>query len=188
MTAVPPPSAHPPLNEAEQRFLLDLAREAIHRALHGLAAPPVPQDASLRRPSGAFVTLRRAGELRGCVGRIEAPTPLAEVVARAAVAAALEDGRFEPVQASELAELTVEISVLGPVQPIEPAEVRVGTHGLIVRHAGRAGLLLPQVAVEHGWDAETFLDHTCRKAGLPTSQWRLPGVELLAFTAQVFGD
>jgi AmmeMemoRadiSam system protein A len=113
---------------------------------------------------------------------------LLDTVARMAVAAAVEDGRFSPVTAAELSGLTVEISALGPFEPIRPEAVEVGRHGLLVSHAGRRGILLPQVPVEHGWDRETFLAHTCVKAGLPEDTWKEPGVELLAFTAEVFGE
>jgi AmmeMemoRadiSam system protein A len=113
---------------------------------------------------------------------------LLATVARMAVAAATEDGRFESVTADELPALRIEISALGPMQPIRPEEVEVGRHGLWISHAGRRGVLLPQVPVEHGWDRETFLDHTCWKAGLPEGTWRKAGVELLGFTATVFEE
>ena len=105
-----------------------------------------------------------------------------------AVAAATRDGRFEPVTASELASLRIEISVLSPLAPIRPADVEVGRHGLLLRYGDRRGVLLPQVPAEHGWDREAFLAHTCEKAGLPADTWRRPGVELSGFTATVFGE
>ena len=105
-----------------------------------------------------------------------------------AVAAAVEDGRFAPVNPAELGELRIEISALGPLEPIRPADVEVGRHGLLISHRSRRGVLLPQVPVEQGWDRETFLEHTCRKAGLPEDAWREQGVELLGFTAAVFGE
>ena len=179
------------LSEQARHALLGLARRAIETRLRG--APPPPLSApgpELERPSGAFVTLRRRsdGELRGCVGYVEPMFPLAETVARSAVAAAVEDGRFDAVTLGELSSLSIDISVLGPAQPIEPDDVVVGTHGLILRCAGRGGLLLPQVATEHGWDRGQLLDHTCRKAGLPPGSWKRPDAELLAFTATVFGE
>jgi AmmeMemoRadiSam system protein A len=114
--------------------------------------------------------------------------PLLDTVARMAVAAATEDGRFEPVTEEELPSLTIEISALGPLRSIRPDEVEVGRHGLLIASGGRRGVLLPQVPVEHGWDRETFLAHTCGKAGLPEDTWRRPGVELMGFTATVFGE
>ena len=109
-------------------------------------------------------------------------------VARMAVSAAVDDGRFEPVTAAELPELQIEISALGPLEPIHPDEVEIGRHGLLISHRGRRGVLLPQVPVEHDWDRETFLEHTCLKAGLAPGSWRDEGVELLGFTAEVFGE
>jgi AmmeMemoRadiSam system protein A len=143
--------------------------------------------AVLSRPSPAFVTLRCGDELRGCIGHLEADRPLADVVARAAVAAATEDPRFPPVTAAELDELAVEISVLGPMQLVsDPMTIEVGRHGLVVHAGARRGLLLPQVASEWGWDRETFLEQLCVKAGLPRGAWRT--AELFIFEAEVFGD
>jgi AmmeMemoRadiSam system protein A len=175
--------------EAERRRLFEVARAAIAARAAGRSAVPHQASGVLGEKHGAFVTLRRCdGELRGCVGYVEPLYPLIETVGRAAIAAAFEDGRFAPVTAEELPSLRVEISVLGPVRPIQAESVQPGVHGLIVRHAGRSGLLLPQVATEHGWDRQTFLEHTCRKAGLPSGAWRSPGAELLAFTATVIGE
>ena len=144
---------------------------------------------ALAEKQGAFVTLhRKDGELRGCVGLMRAEASLLDTVARMAVVAAIEDGRFAPVTAGELDGLRIEISALAPLEPIRPEDVEVGRHGLLIGHRERRGVLLPQVPVEHGWDRETFLAHTCRKAGLPEDAWREPGVELLGFTATVFGE
>jgi AmmeMemoRadiSam system protein A len=178
------------LSPEARHTLLGIARRAIAARLAGESPPREDVPEELRRPCGAFVTLKRRGdgELRGCVGYVEAGYPLAEAVSRAAATAATEDSRFDPVMPEELAALTLDISVLGPLRPIVPADVQVGTHGLVIRHAGCGGLLLPQVAREHGWDREAFLDATCRKAGLPAGAWRNPDAELLAFTATVFGE
>jgi len=183
----------PELSAAAQRRLLEMARRAIEAQL--LGAPMAESDlgelrVELERRSGAFVTLTRRldGELRGCVGLPEPIYRLDQAVARAAVAAALYDGRFTPVHASELPALSLHVSVLGDLRPIDPAQVEVGVHGLVVRYAGRSGLLLPQVAAERGWTRERFLDETCRKAGLPPGAWREPRCEVLAFTATVFGE
>jgi AmmeMemoRadiSam system protein A len=181
------------LSEAARRRLLAIARAAIQAQLAGrtfededLGARP----AELERLAGAFVTLARRedGALRGCVGIPEPIYPLAQAVARAAVAAALHDRRFDLVTQAEMPGLSLHVSVLGRLQPIAPEDVEVGVHGLVVRYAGRSGLLLPQVASERGWDRERFLDETCRKAGLRAGTWREPSCELLAFTAIVFGD
>jgi AmmeMemoRadiSam system protein A len=181
------------LSAAARQRLLAVARRAIEGQLSG--EPLADEDlgelrAELERRSGAFVTLTRRvdGELRGCVGVPEPRYRLDQAVARAAVAAALYDGRFDPVVSAELPELSLHVSVLGDLRPVDAAQVEVGRHGLVVRYAGRSGLLLPQVASDRGWDRERFLDETCRKAGLPSLSWREPGCEIFAFTAVVFGE
>jgi len=177
------------LTAEERRALLRAARESIAAHFQRRQPQLPPATGALAENRGAFVTLhRRDGELRGCVGMMLADRPLLDTVARMAVASATEDGRFEPVTGAELPGLTIEISALGPLDPIRPEQVEVGRHGLLVSYAGRRGVLLPQVPVEHGWDRETFLCHTCRKAGLPADTWQKPGVELLGFTATVFGE
>jgi AmmeMemoRadiSam system protein A len=192
--ATPPAGAAAPasfeLDAAERRTLLAAAREAL--AAHFAGRPPAlpPAAGALGRPGGAFVTLRRAadGELRGCVGHMEADAPLLDTVAEMAVAAATRDVRFSRVTECDLPSLRIEISVLSPLTPIAAADVDVGRHGLLVACGGRRGVLLPQVPGEYAWDRETFLAHTCEKAGLPRDSWKKPGVELLGFTATVFGE
>lgn len=175
-------------SESRQR-LLDLARRTIAAHLQGAPAP-AGDDGDPSPPQGAFVSLktRAKGQLRGCIGHVEGDQPLVETVMRVAVAAATEDPRFPPVKPEELDLLRLEISVLSPLEPIRPEDVEVGQHGLLLRYRGRSGLLLPQVPVAQRWDRETFLDYTCRKAGLPPGSWRDPQCELLAFTAIVFGE
>jgi len=181
------------LSAAARRHLLALARRAIEGQLSG--EPLAEEDlgelgGELEGFRGAFVTLirRKDGELRGCVGVPEPLYRLDRAVAEAAVAAAVRDRRFDPVEASELAGLSLHVSVLGELRPIAPEAIEVGVHGLVIRGNGRSGLLLPQVAAERGWDRERFLDETCRKAGLPAGTWRTPGCEILAFTATVFSE
>ncbi len=150
--------------------------------------PAVPSSGPLAEPRGVFVTLTRAGELRGCTGYSEPHKPVAEAVRDLAISSAARDTRFSPVRPEELAEIHIEVSVLTPLHPIDPAEVVIGRHGLVARRRGRTGLLLPQVAPEWGWDVPQFLAHTCKKAGLPPDAWRDPECELLAFEAQIFDE
>ena len=168
--------------------LLGIARKAVAAHLSG-AAPPVVDgfDAALEL-SGAFVTFHCRGDLRGCIGHIEADEPLGRVIARCAVAAATEDPRFAAVSAAELSTVEIELSLIGPLESIVgPHEIVIGRHGLVVEHGRRRGLLLPQVAAEWRWDAETFLAETCHKAGLPLDAWRA-GALLWRFEAEVFGE
>lgn len=137
------------------------------------------------------LTEREGGALRGCIGHIASDLPLGEVVGRMAIAAALEDPRFPPVTAEQLAHLHIEISALTePVRLLraEPSAIVPGRDGLIVQGGGRQGLLLPQVAVEYGWDAEAFLAATCRKAGFAARAWQAPGTAVFTFQADVFGE
>lgn len=169
--------------------LLGIARRAIECRLDGAPFEPAVRDPELLQPLGAFVTLKTAeDDLRGCIGHLSPEVPLAATVARVAVAAALEDGRFEPVTREEIDRLRLEVSVLSEYEPIAPEGVEVGRHGLLVRCRGKSALLLPQVAPEHGLDREAFLAVLCRKAGLPSDAWRDPACELLGFTAEVFGE
>jgi AmmeMemoRadiSam system protein A len=171
-----------------RRRLLDLARVAIRAHLGDARRPDVPLDGDLGRPAGAFVTIRRGTELRGCIGHIEAEDALAHVVVRAAVAACSADPRFPVVTINEFADLWIEISVLGALERVNgPTEITVGRDGLVVERGWRRGLLLPQVAVEHGWNATVFLAQTCHKAGLPADAW-CRGARVWRFEAEVFGE
>jgi len=175
--------------DTQQRTLLDIAREAVRAGVTGRALDVLPAG-EFPDATGAFVTLKKHGELRGCIGTLECQRPLAEEIARVAVSAALEDPRFAPVHQAELDDLDLEVSVLGPLEPIDPADpdaIVIGRHGLVVEAGNRRGLLLPQVATEWGWDRETFLAHTCRKAGLPADCWR-QGARVYRFAAEVFGS
>lgn len=171
----------------ERALLLKLAHEAIESALEGREISLTPPSPHLGEPRGAFTTLYYRGDLRGCVGYVLPVSSLYRAVAEAARAAAFEDSRFWPVTVEEVPELEISLSILSPLKPIQPEEVDVGRHGLLVSHAGYRGLLLPQVPVEHGWNRVTFLEQTCRKAGLPLNAWQT-GAKLEAFTAEVFGD
>jgi len=179
------------LTPDDRRRLLLLARASLEAHLAGRALPPLPDDALCGRLAGAFVTIRVAGALRGCLGRLAADRRLGAVVRDMTVAAARDDPRFPPITAEELPALTLEISVLrqsAAFAPVDPARLVIGRDGLIVRRGRRTALLLPQVAAEHGWDAERFLGACCRKADLAADAWREPGIDILTFQAEVFAD
>jgi AmmeMemoRadiSam system protein A len=178
------------LSAEVQQWLLAWARAVIAAGLAGRRRldDPAPPPAVLE-PGACFVTLHtRGGELRGCIGSFDDQRPLWRNVAEMAVQAAMHDPRFPPVESSELVDCVLEISVLSPRRPIAPDDVVVGQHGLWVERGSRRGVLLPQVPTERGWDRETFLAQTCRKAGLPADAWRDPDTRFEAFTAQVFGE
>lgn len=171
----------------ERAVLLRLAHESILSALERREISLTPPSPHLDEPRGAFTTIYFHGTLRGCVGYVFPVASLYRTVAETARAAAFEDTRFSPVSPQEAPELDVSLSILSPLRVITPGEVEIGRHGLVVSHGGRRGLLLPQVPVEHRWDRATFMEQTCRKAGLPLDAWR-QGATLEAFTAEVFGD
>ena len=171
----------------ERRILLQIAHHAILSELSGQNWQEEPVPAKLREPRGVFTTLYLQRELRGCVGYAMPVAPLHRAVDETARAAAFEDSRFLPVTRAEAPLLEVSLSVLSLLFPIQPEQVEVGRHGLVVSLGFNRGLLLPQVPTEYGWDRETFLDQTCRKAGLPSDAWSR-GAKLEAFTAEVFGD
>ena len=177
----------PPLSPEERTELLRLAHEAIAAALDGRKLELNPTSERLLEPRGAFTTLHLEGNLRGCVGYVYPVKSLYRTVAETAAAAAFNDTRFLPVKAEEVPRLKVEISVLSPLVPIAAEDIEAGRHGLVVTLGSRRGLLLPQVAIEFKWDARTFLQETCHKAGLPPDAWER-GAIIEAFTAEVFHD
>ena len=172
----------------EQQALLRHARAAIAARLDERPLPAAPVYGALAIPRGAFVTLRLDGRLRGCVGSIDPAEPLGQVVGACAADAATRDPRFAPLPVTALPEVTLEISVLSPLMPIDdPALIDVGRHGLVVEHGARRGLLLPQVPIEWGWDRATFLSQTCAKAGLAPDAWQ-SGATVYLFEAVVFEE
>jgi AmmeMemoRadiSam system protein A len=178
-----------PLTEDEQRTALKLARQALeHYFRTGEYLRSSVAAGVFKENRGAFVTLHRDGELRGCIGYPLPVKPLDETIIEMAVAAATQDTRFEPVSSNELKNIKIEISVLGlPAPAKDAAEVQVGCHGIIVSSGYHRGLLLPQVPVEQGWDRDTYLCHGCLKAGLPPDAWK-KGAKIETFTAQVFSE
>ena len=181
------------LTEEQQRLLLELARrsieEAVKRNSRSTVDPPrgTSLDDILNERCGAFVSLHKSGNLRGCIGHVLPVQPLYQTVAVCAVDAAQRDPRFSPISPKELSAIQIEISVLSPLQDIEAGKIEVGRHGLLVSEGPRRGLLLPQVALQWGWDARKFLEQTCLKAGLEKDAWRR-GAQVEAFTAVVFGE
>jgi AmmeMemoRadiSam system protein A len=176
-------------SDPDRRRLLRIARDAIVAHVGG-AVPSGDAlghgELSVRR-GGAFVTLHKGERLRGCIGHIEMDEPLVDVVRRCAVAACSSDPRFPAIVASELPQLAVELSLLGPLEPIAgPEEIEIRRHGLVVERGWHRGLLLPQVATEWKWGRQQFLEHTCRKAGLAADAWRRD-TKMWRFEAEVFG-
>jgi AmmeMemoRadiSam system protein A len=177
------------LSEEEKLALLCEARESIAARFSGSVRKSPQPTRALAAPCGAFVTLHKEGSLRGCIGYVTASKPLIQTVRDVAVASAFEDPRFPPLTKEELPRLTIEISVLSPLSRVKDVgEIAVGTHGIMMRQGFRSGLLLPQVATEQGWDRETFLTHTCYKAGLPGNAWKSPDTVIEIFSALVFHE
>jgi AmmeMemoRadiSam system protein A len=192
------------ISDPERRALLADARETIAARLEK-REPQYERDAALENaiaegrsaltiPCGAFVTLHSLSaqggkNLRGCIGRMSAGLPLEKTIRAMAIEAAFGDPRFPPLQKDELPRCLIEISALSPMEICpDPRSVEVGVHGLYLIHHGRAGVLLPQVPVEQGWDLDEYLDYICVKAGLPPRSYEAPGAELFTFTAIVFGE
>jgi AmmeMemoRadiSam system protein A len=176
------------ISAVDQQRLLALARRALEARVARQPPPAMEQGGILDQPLGAFVTIRRHGELRGCLGRIAPDAPLAETLADLGASVSDSDSRFNPVAPAELDDIDVEISVLTPEREVHSvAEIEPGRHGVIVEQGNRRGLLLPQVATELGWDAEMFVSQTCRKAGLPADAWT-HGARMFVFEAEVFGE
>jgi AmmeMemoRadiSam system protein B/AmmeMemoRadiSam system protein A len=178
------------LTKTEKKKLLSIARGSIEATLSG---KPLPRfdvtEPDLKTHAGAFVTLRRDGDLRGCIGRLVADRPLHEVVSRMAVAAATEDTRFRPVSLPELEKIDIEISVLSPLKKMSSVkELELGKHGIYIVQGMRSGCFLPQVADETGWSKDEFLSRCCTdKAGLEADAWK-KDADVFLFTAEVFGE
>jgi len=179
------------LSQEDKQRLLKIARNAVEEKARTGKTPPAPKDfpESLSGNQGAFVTLHKRGRLRGCIGTFTGGGPLAGTVHNMAIAAGWDDPRFPHVTEKELPDLDIEISVLSPLRKIKDiAEIEVGKHGIYLTKDFHRGVLLPQVAVEQGWDRDTFLRHTCIKAGLPPESWKDPDAAIEVFSAQIFGE
>lgn len=185
----------PTFSDEDKKELLAIARESIHASLTGRSYYPRSENPRLKIHAGVFVTLKHRNQLRGCLGRFDpGELTLDELVAVMAVQSARHDIRFQPVTLDELAEIDIQISVLTPRVPVnDPSEIEIGRHGLQIQtknslETHRSGTLLPQVAVEQGWDVRRFLESTCVKAGLDPQAWKRNDVEILKYEAIVFGD
>ena len=177
-------------SKAEKLELLKIARQAVVAVVTNQAyVPEKPENHELLKKAGAFVTLHEKGELRGCIGYIEAILPVYATVAETAAKAAVSDPRFEPVSEGELKNIEVEVSVLSSLVKVKNIEeVVVGKHGVLIENGFYRGLLLPQVATENNWDKEEFLRYTCMKAGLERDCYKNPHTRVYVFTADVFSE
>jgi len=178
------------LNAEEQKKLLEIARKTIlENIMKGKIDKESATTEGLGRPCGAFVSLHKLGQLRGCIGTFKSPRPLVNTVQEMSISSSRQDPRFPPVQEEEMQDIDIEISVLSPLREIRDVnEIEVGKHGIYITKGFSSGVLLPQVATEYGWGRETFLEHTCMKAGLPPETWKEEGVKIEIFEAQVFGE
>jgi AmmeMemoRadiSam system protein A len=178
------------LTEKEKTTLLNIVKKAITAKFNDKEMPKLTLESqTLKERRGAFVTLKTQGRLRGCIGYIKAVKPLWETVREMATAAAFYDPRFPSLKLEEVQDLTFEVSVLSPLKHIKNIdEIEVGKHGLYIVRGYKSGLLLPQVAIEYGWDREYFLRETCYKAGLTPQAWKDKETEIYIFAADYFGD
>lgn len=182
------------LTEVQKRGLLQLVRNSIAAQVAGLPLPPAGLSELNEKHNGVFVSLHVENRLRGCIGYVEGLRSLPEAVQETAISAATRDPRFTPLSANELDQIAIEISVLSPLRQIEsPAEIALGKHGVMLRLGHHQGLLLPQVALHHNWEAnfhgvETFLAHVCQKAGLPLDGWKNPEAEIYVFEAEIISE
>lgn len=177
------------LTKKEQKELLTIARKTIVDYVTNRNIPTtVTASPGLSLHSGCFVTIKKNGELRGCIGNFVSSQPLYLLVQEMAVSAATRDPRFYPMKVDDLADFTLDISVLSPLEKAASVdEIQVGKHGIYIVKGSYCGVLLPQVATEYGWDRDQFLQHTCVKAGLPKDAWQ-GECDIYIFSAQVFGD
>ena len=177
------------LTKKEQRELLKIARDAIVTVVTN-GNTPSAQTASpgLNGPNGCFVTIKQQGRLRGCIGNFLSDQPLYRLTQEMARSAATRDPRFYPMKPHDLDDFHLEVSVLSPLRKVAAIEeIQVGRHGIYIVKGSYRGVLLPQVATEYGWDRDTFLKHTCLKAGLPEDAWETE-CDIFIFSAQVFGE
>jgi AmmeMemoRadiSam system protein A len=177
------------LSEIDRKSILELARQAVEEVVsHQKLLEKIPKIEAFEDRRGVFVTLHVKGKLRGCIGVIEPKESLGESIVRCASGAAVGDPRFLPMKPEELSGLQVEVSLLSPLQRIQPDEIEIGKHGLLVEQGIRRGLLLPQVAVEHHLGRAEFLQETCHKAGVARDAWKAPETRLYGFTCEILEE
>ena len=177
------------LTEKEQKELLKIARDTIVEYVTNRNVPAIVMASpGLNLHSGCFVTIKKQGELRGCIGNFVSEQPLSLLVQEMSISAATRDPRFYPMKTDDLADFTIDISVLSPLaKAVSVEEIKVGIHGIYIIKGSYRGVLLPQVATEYGWNRAQFLQHTCIKAGLPQDAWQ-GECDIYTFSAQVFGE
>lgn len=191
MDSISSPQVDLGLNKDNQRRLLEIAKQSLEAYIkQDKTLKFEEKDFLLNKPMGAFVTLKKHGELRGCIGVFQPNIPLYQVVAETAISSAVNDVRFMPVTKDELDELEYEISVLSPLKKVDSwKNIEIGKHGVQIRKGNRSGVFLPQVATENNWELDTFMSVLCfQKAGLASDCWKNPEIEIYVFTAQVFGE
>jgi hypothetical protein len=179
------------LIKEEQKRLLEIVKESVETYIKTRKTPNFSNEYQiLEKHLGAFVTIKKHGQLRGCIGRFQPDISLYKVVVEMAISAATEDHRFYPVTKDELGELEYEISVLSPLKKVDSwKEIEIGKHGVQIRKGLRSGVFLPQVATDNNWDLDTFMNVLCtQKAGLSTNCWEDPETAIYIFTAQVFSE
>jgi len=178
------------LSEEQKKFLLNLARETIKAEIEkSKLSITCPDEPLYQRKTGGFVTLHKAGKLRGCIGYVIAYKTMFETIKEMAKAAAFSDPRFPPLRKSELENIEIEISILSELISVQSVdEIKIGRDGLLIQNNFTSGLLLPQVATEWKWDRKTFLEQTCNKAGLNRNCWQQPDTEILRFSAEIFSE
>jgi AmmeMemoRadiSam system protein A len=182
-------SSNRQFDDPQRSIILSLARDAVEKFVTSREEIIPPLHDFLQMPGAAFVTLKKNGQLRGCIGTTEPVLPLGKTIVNCAISAATRDPRFSELTPQELPHLSIEVSVLSPFRQIGSVEeIEVGVHGILITLGYFRGLLLPQVAVEQGWDRETFLRYTCRKAGLPADAWKSVNAKIEIFSAEIFGE
>jgi len=179
------------LSDEDKKILLKIARQTLEAYAREKKKAKFNAEnfrEALKAKRGAFVSLHKRGNLRGCIGIFDAHSPLFQTVSEMAISAGWQDPRFPGLSSEELKEVEIEISVLSPLEPAQPEQIEVGKHGIYITKGLNRGVLLPQVAIEYGWDRQTFLEHTCLKAGLAPSAWKESDTTIEIFTAEVFSE